>query len=46
MGDTAKIKSTTKGATIKKQGHTSSGKHGTSINKKANSNPRVIDPKG
>lgn len=39
------ISSKTKGATITKQGHTSSGKHGTSVNKKGPSNPRPLGVK-
>lgn len=41
-----RIRSTTKGATIKKQGHTTSGKYGTKTNSKANHNTREISPKG
>lgn len=41
-----RIRSTTKGATIKKMGHTTSGKYGTKTGAKANGNPREISPKG
>jgi hypothetical protein len=41
-----KITSTTKGAKLTKVGHTTSGKHGTSIHKKANHSVREINPKG
>jgi hypothetical protein len=40
------ISSKTKGATITKQGHTTSGKFGTAITKKASHNTRVVGPKG
>lgn len=41
-----KIASSTKGATITKQGHTTSGKYGTGHTKKANHNVREISPQG
>lgn len=40
------ISSTTKGATIKKMGHTTSGKYGTSVTAKKTHNTREISPKG
>lgn len=46
MAGSPTIKSSTKGATIKKMGHTTSGKYGTGVTKKANHNTREISPKG
>jgi hypothetical protein len=39
------IKSSTKGASIKKLGNTTSGKHGSWITKKANGSPKELDSK-
>lgn len=38
--------STGKGANITKMGHTTSGKHGSSVSKKANTVAREISPQG
>lgn len=46
MPNTSRIKSSTKGATIKKLGHTQSGKYGNSVSKKASHNTREIGPQG
>ena len=41
-----KIKSSTGNAKLVKQGHTTSGKFGTAINKKASHSAKEISPKG
>lgn len=46
MPSPKKIASSTKGATITKQGHTTSGDYGTGIHKKRNHKTREIGPKG
>lgn len=40
------IASSTKGATIMKQGQTTSGRHGTSITKKSSTSAKEVNPKG
>lgn len=46
MPSPKKISSKTKGATITKQGHTTSGNYGTGVSKKKNHGTRSISPKG
>ena len=42
----SKIKSSTGSAKIVKQGHTTSGKHGTGVSSKSNTTAKEIGPKG
>ncbi len=46
MPSPKRIVSSTKGATVKKVGHTTSGQYGTGHTKKKSHNTREISPKG
>ena len=46
MPSPKRIGSKTKGATITKQGHTTSGNYGTGVSKKRTHKTRTISPKG